>query len=203
LSFVRAAHGQPIRISRGAIAESVPCRDLIVSPEHGISFGGTLIPAKLLVNETTVGPVALTEVTYYHVECERHSIILAEGAPLESFLDTGLNARFFSNGSGVTQLHVDETVGDRAPGVARWRNWIVARTSGIGVRAYNLFSALGARPVGQVFLNLSLHLIKHIQGACAPRAYFGEAVDNARRMMKAREAELVADTSASRLKRIA
>ena len=32
--------------------------------------------------------------TYHHVELEQHAILLAEGAPAESYLDTGNRARF-------------------------------------------------------------------------------------------------------------
>ncbi len=36
------------------------------------------------------------EVVFWHVELERHGILLAEGAPAESYLDTG-NRRQFGN----------------------------------------------------------------------------------------------------------
>ena len=45
-------------------------------------------------------------VTYYHIELPQHDIVLAEGLPTESFLDTG-NRDAFANGGGVTQIHPD------------------------------------------------------------------------------------------------
>lgn len=102
----------PVRIARGAFAENVPARDLIVSPPHAIYMDGRLIPAKLLVNDMTITrEYGMREITYYHVELERHAVILAEGLPAESYLDTG-NRAFFGN-AAVTSLagavyHVDD-----------------------------------------------------------------------------------------------
>ena len=73
----------------------------------------------------------------------------------------------------------------------------------MGTRAYNLFSGFGAKAIGQAFLNSSLYLIQKMHGACAPRAYFGAAVDKARQAIKAREAESTDGTSHIHLKRIA
>lgn len=101
----------PVRIARDAFATNVPCRDLIVSPPHAIYVGGKLIPARLLVNGMTVTRCYdMPEVTYYHVELDRHSILFAEGLPAESYLDTG-NRSFFRNASvtdfGAAKYHVD------------------------------------------------------------------------------------------------
>jgi hypothetical protein len=45
-------------------------------------------------------------VTYWHVELNEHDILLAEGMPAESFLDTGVRP-FFANADGFTSLHPD------------------------------------------------------------------------------------------------
>jgi hypothetical protein len=48
--------------------------------------------------------VPMDEVTYYHVELEHHDVLLAEGLPTESYLDTG--DRFnLENGGGPIALH--------------------------------------------------------------------------------------------------
>jgi len=85
----------PILIARGAIAEETPRRDLFVSPDHALFLDGILIPAKVLVNGASIRfsprPGA---VTYFHVELARHDVLLAEGMPAESYLDTGNRACF-------------------------------------------------------------------------------------------------------------
>jgi Hint domain len=96
---------QPIRIRRDAIRPGCPARDLLVSPDHAIFVDDGLIPAKLLVNGgSIVQQRARNSVTYYHVELAEHAIILAEGLPVESYLDTG-NRGAFENGGGPVMLH--------------------------------------------------------------------------------------------------
>src|SRR3954452_14364408 len=46
--------------------------------------------------------------TYFHVELESHSVLMAEGAPAESYLDTG-NRAVFENSGSVLALHPDFT----------------------------------------------------------------------------------------------
>ena len=45
-------------------------------------------------------------VTYHHVELDRHAVLLAEGLPAESYLDTG-NRALFAGEAGVRPLHPD------------------------------------------------------------------------------------------------
>ena len=54
---------------------------------------------KLLINGTTIAQLKRTNVTYYHVELPEHAVILAEGLPVESYLDTGDRANFTGNGT--------------------------------------------------------------------------------------------------------
>jgi hypothetical protein len=99
----------PIRIQCGAFADNMPHSDLVVSPDHAIFVDGKLICARQLVNGTTIrqesGWVA---VDYYHVELDQHAILLAEGLPAESYLDTG-NRGFFGNSGAPLVLHPDLT----------------------------------------------------------------------------------------------
>lgn len=97
---------RPVRVSRGALAENVPHRDLVLSPDHALFLDGMLIPAKVLANGATIVPDERSEITYFHVELESHDVLLAEGAPAESYLDTG-NRDCFANGGLFTVLHPD------------------------------------------------------------------------------------------------
>ena len=48
----------------------------------------------------------MAAVEYWHVELERHEVLLAEGLPAESYLDTG-NRAAFANGAAHLRLHPD------------------------------------------------------------------------------------------------
>jgi len=105
----------PIRIEHDAIADGMPRRDLVVSPDHAIFVGGKLIGARQLVNGTTIRQeTSWTTVDYYHVELDRHAILLAEGMPAESYLDTG-NRGLFRNSGAPLVLHPDLTDEDDYP----------------------------------------------------------------------------------------
>ncbi|MGH7153020.1 MAG: Hint domain-containing protein, partial [Acetobacteraceae bacterium] len=113
----------PIRIRRGAFADELPQRDLLVSPNHCLFVDEQLVPAKLLVNGTTiVQDRSVRAIHYHHVELECHDVLLAEGLPAESYLDTE-NRAFFANADGPTILHPNL---DPDPGLAAWQDRLCA-----------------------------------------------------------------------------
>jgi hypothetical protein len=92
---------QPVRISAGSFGSSAPRRDLLVSPEHAVFLGGVLIPARHLVGCVGIAvDETIDRTIYYHVELPRHDVLLAEGLPCESWLDTG-NRSMFENGNVI------------------------------------------------------------------------------------------------------
>jgi len=80
----------PIRVARSALADNVPHADLYLSPRHALYLDGVLIEVKDLVNGSSIAPAMLADleaIEYFHIELESHEVILAEGAPVETFLD--------------------------------------------------------------------------------------------------------------------
>ncbi|MGG7644057.1 Hint domain-containing protein [Rhodovulum sp. YNF3179] len=88
-SATRRARGRmaPVRIAAGALGNT---RDLWVSPQHRILVRGPdgaegFRPAIHLVDGRAIRQVAGGTVTYFHLMCARHQVLLAEGTPAESF----------------------------------------------------------------------------------------------------------------------
>jgi hypothetical protein len=106
------ARVRPVRIAPGAFGPGRPARPLLLSPDHAVFVRGVLIPIRQLIDGRAIARVAVERVTYHHVELTEHDILLAEGLPCESFLDTGHRADF-ANGGGAVRLHPDFGVFDR------------------------------------------------------------------------------------------
>jgi hypothetical protein len=101
------AHAAPIRIRAHAMADNLPARDLLLSPDHAVLVGDVLMQAQSLVNGATIlREPPRGRVTYVHVELDRHAILFAEGLQAESYLDTG-NRAAFAGEQGVRPLFPD------------------------------------------------------------------------------------------------
>jgi hypothetical protein len=96
----------PVRVSAHAFGQGQPNRDLWLSPDHAIYVNACLIPVKYLINATTVAQIAMSDVTYFHLELEWHDVVRSEGLLTESYLDTGDRMNFM-NGGAPTLLHPD------------------------------------------------------------------------------------------------
>lgn len=96
----------PVRIHANAFGEGKPRHDLWLSPDHSVFVDDVLIPIRYLLNGASIAQEPCDEVTYWHIELEQHGVILAEGLPCESYLDTG-NRGTFDNGGRTVHLHPD------------------------------------------------------------------------------------------------
>ncbi|UMM09435.1 Hint domain-containing protein [Gluconobacter frateurii] len=101
----------PIVFQKGSLGNQLPRRDLTVSPLHAMFVDGYLIPALHLVNGLSIIQIEKpSHISYIHIELETHDILLAEGAPSESFLDDSSRG-MFHNAHEYSELYPD------APGV--------------------------------------------------------------------------------------
>ena len=90
----------PIRIRRHALEQNVPNKDLYVSPGHALFIDGALTRAMDLVNGTSIVPAlppGMETIEYYHILLDRHDVIVADGAPAETFLLNAANHENFTN----------------------------------------------------------------------------------------------------------
>ena len=95
----------PVCFTAGSLGRGRPHRDLFVSPPHAMFIDGILIPASDLVNGSTIKQVEQRDdVDYFHVELATHDVILAEGAPSETFLDDGSRG-MFHNAADFARLY--------------------------------------------------------------------------------------------------
>jgi autotransporter passenger strand-loop-strand repeat protein len=94
----------PVVILAHAFGPGAPERDLWLSPDHSVFAEDVLIPVKHLINGATIRQIAMPAVTYFHIALDRHAVLLAEGLPAESYLDTGDRSGFESADQPMT-LH--------------------------------------------------------------------------------------------------
>ena len=76
----------PVRIAAGALGPGRPHTAVFLSPDHAIHVEDVLIPARHLINGSTIAQVPVARVTYCHLELAEHEVLLAQGLPAESFL---------------------------------------------------------------------------------------------------------------------
>ncbi len=92
------ADARPVLIRAGALGPDLPNRDLVVSPQHRMFVGGeghltgifrsqVFVPAKALTRLPGIRFMAgKREMLWYHIACDSHEIIFANGCLSESIL---------------------------------------------------------------------------------------------------------------------
>ncbi|MGE0419016.1 MAG: DUF4347 domain-containing protein, partial [Acetobacteraceae bacterium] len=87
----------PVIVKRGALAPNVPYRDLRVTKGHALYLDDVLVPVEFLVNHRSIiWDDHAQEVDLYHLELDSHDVLVADGAPAESYRDDG-NRWLFQN----------------------------------------------------------------------------------------------------------
>lgn len=87
---------QPVMITAGALGQNQPCRDMAVSPQHRMLLSSSraellfgeaevLVAATHLTHMDGVYRQRVEAVTYVHIMCEDHEIVLADGTWSESY----------------------------------------------------------------------------------------------------------------------
>jgi hypothetical protein len=84
----------PVCVRAHAFGSGQPVRDLWLSPDHAVFVDDVLIPIKQLLNGVSIVQCPVETVTYYHIELSSHDVVLAEGLPVETYLDTGDRSAF-------------------------------------------------------------------------------------------------------------
>jgi hypothetical protein len=101
---------RPVIIRRGALAKNVPHRDLYLTHGHSLYLRGVLIPVENLINHHTIlWDDKSRVVEYYHIELEDHDVVLADGAPAETYYDAGNRASFQTARLGSEPGHARPT----------------------------------------------------------------------------------------------
>lgn len=101
----------PIRVSRFALDDLYPRRDLHLSPKHCLLVDGVLIAVEYLVNDKSIARATMDDrevIEYFHLELETHEVIFAEGAPAETLHITTDRERF-ANFVEYERLYGSET----------------------------------------------------------------------------------------------
>ncbi len=99
----------PVIVRKGALAPNVPNRDLRLTKGHALHLDGVLVPVECLVNHRSiVWDDRAQEVSLYHIELPAHDVMLANGAPAESYRDDG-NRWLFRNANTGWDLPPQET----------------------------------------------------------------------------------------------
>ncbi len=91
----------PVIVRKGALADNVPNRDLRVTKGHALHLDDVLIPVEFLVNHRSIEwDDRAQAVELYHIELATHDVLVANGAPAESYRDDGNRWLFHNANTG-------------------------------------------------------------------------------------------------------
>ena len=137
--FCLAARVRLVRVRAGALGDGLPERDLVLTADHALMVEGLLVNAGALVNGSSIENVPVSELgdscTVYHIETENHDIILAEGAPVETYIDYAGRQAFDNYAEYVALYGADRPIAENpAPRISSARMLPAALCARLGVR---------------------------------------------------------------------
>lgn len=138
----------PVIVRAGALADGVPCRDLRLTGWHCLYLNGVLVPVEALVNGRSIlWDQRAQVVEFFHIELAEHDVLIADGAPAESYREDGSGLSFLT-------LHPDEAPPRAVPCAE-------IHTSGPAVERlwHRLDERAGKRPVLATTNDPDLHLL--------------------------------------------
>lgn len=152
--------GYPVRILKNAISEGVPYKDMLITAEHCLFIDGKMVPARMLVNGSTIFyDRSITDYDYYHIETAEHSVLIVDGMLTESYLDTGNRAAFVSNGNVVSLGRAKSWAEDAAAPLAVSREVVEPIFTALARRASSVEGHREVAQSGEVTTAHDLHLI--------------------------------------------
>jgi collagen type I alpha len=117
----------PVRIAPNTFGPGQPRRILLLSPDHAIWVDEVLIPVKHLIDGRRIVQQPVDAVTYHHLELPRHNVILADGLPVESYLDVGDHSLLADVSARIWEAHGCAPLIVCGPVLERVRNRLLSR----------------------------------------------------------------------------
>ncbi|WP_373854458.1 Hint domain-containing protein, partial [Acetobacter indonesiensis] len=162
--------GYPVRILKNAVSDGVPYKDMLITPEHCLFFDGRFIPARMLINGSSIFyDKSITAYDYYHVETEHHAIIKADGMFTESYLDTGNRRAFIQEGNLVSLRNTNQNwENDAAVPLCVEHSFVEPVFRTLQARSVKLFEEQDSVTTGQLTHNPDLHLVTESGASVRP-----------------------------------
>ncbi|MDF0596962.1 Hint domain-containing protein [Psychromarinibacter halotolerans] len=139
---------RPVRIAAGALGGGLPLAELRVTADHGMVLDGCVVNAGALVGLPGIDLVPLADLprafTVYHVETDAHEVILANGAPTETFVDAAERVAFDNHAEYLELFGVERIVPEmRMPRIASARLLPAALRHRLGLDDVSALEATG------------------------------------------------------------
>ena len=132
-SAVISPSNRPVIVRKGAFADDRPSRDVRVTRGHCFLFRDVLIPIEHLINgDTILWDARSRTMELFHIELDRHDVLIADNAFAESFRDVGNRSGFTSparTARAAGSMPTCAPVVCRGPIVERTKRWLQERAA--------------------------------------------------------------------------